>query len=345
MTGRSVFLPITGFLCTIALGDPLPDPPALISTPVTVESAAAVETPEIEPPAELTQTIAEQDAAIKLIEQKDAEARAALSLWYASELDTMRQDAVTQGDLEHVLALDLERQRIDNDISPEEKAKLFYNLRELRSRFERQRAEQMRHATADVRAGLQRYAVALDQLAAIFLQHGNVSAARVVTNARLSMLGAAPTTAVNSAPAPAGYGSWGSSVPPAPDSTGSGSASGSRTSSGSWGTAAATAQGTTAAKGTFSAGSAPAKTWQSASVGNGAPSWAVPKPATGPASAPSATSLSAPPRVQAAQQTLKNLASQVSARGSAPSPGVTITRPSGPGGASAPRGGTGVWAR
>lgn len=185
-----LLLSISGLCGSMALAEPLQKASDLSEAPT--ENPVAVE--EVEPPA-LAETIREHDAARKKLEQQNAEARTALRDWYASSIEALRKEAISAGDLDRVISIDTERQNVDTDISPEEKAKLFYALRELRGRYDRQRAEQARQATADVRSGLLRYGIALDRVASTLSRNGDVAAARVVEKARLSMLGAPPTTA------------------------------------------------------------------------------------------------------------------------------------------------------
>ncbi|HEV7405462.1 MAG TPA: hypothetical protein VGO11_21135, partial [Chthoniobacteraceae bacterium] len=334
MTGRFLLLSISALLGSLAWGEPLPDVSTSTDTPA--EPPTEIQAPaEVETPPELADTIREQDAASKTLEQKDAEARTALREWYASSLETMRQDAISQGDLDKVIALDLERQRVDTEITPEEKAKLFYTLRELRGRYERERTEQMRHATAEVRAGLLRYAVALDRLAGIFLQHGNPAAARVVERARLSMLGVPPTTACAVV-----YTSPGSSARPA--STGSSTAA-----TGNHGASSAKAgavkpavvvTGSTTAKSSASVASAPAANSTGGSTLKGK-SPSAPEKTVAVKSAPTATKVSAPavPKVAAKETAPKKAAPQSSGKsGPAPARAVATSRPAAPS-APAPR--------
>ena len=283
MTERPLLLLMSGLLGCAAFGEPVPDAPSPAEVSTEIQAPAETETPP-----ELAETIREHDAAMKTLEQQDAAALATLRDSYAASLDTMRQEAVSQGDLDHVIAIDFERQRIENEITPEEKAKLFYTLRELRGRYDRERAEQMRHATSEVRAGLQRYAVALDHLAGMFLQAGNVHAAHVVERARLSMLGARPTTACATS-----YPSTGSSTAA---ESGSGSAGTSRHHSESSSKAGAkpTVAGSTTMQGKSGASVAAANT--PAEAVKGKPP-AAPEKSVAAKSAPAATSVSAPTKV------------------------------------------------
>jgi len=93
------------------------------------------------PPETLPLAIEQQVAAQQALGRQESEAGATLRKWYESALDIVKKDATAKGDLNSVLAADQERDRLDRDLTPEEKTKLTPVIRKVRDQYDQARVQ------------------------------------------------------------------------------------------------------------------------------------------------------------------------------------------------------------
>jgi hypothetical protein len=111
---------------------------ALLGLLALLAHAAAAD--PAKPPENLAAAMERQKADLAALQAKSAEGPAALRKWYESALDAVKKDALAKGNLDGVLTADTERQRLDRDLTPEEKAKLPPVLQPVRAQYDQARA-------------------------------------------------------------------------------------------------------------------------------------------------------------------------------------------------------------
>lgn len=131
-----------------------------------------------------------------------AEAEAALQKWYHSALDALKNDAGAKGDLDSVLAIQTERDRVTRDLTPEEKGALPKLMRTVRNQYDQARAQRAAEQKARLAESLRTYAAVLNALEKSLTQKGDIDgaiAARAESTAVAEQLSAG-ATAVAAAP-------------------------------------------------------------------------------------------------------------------------------------------------
>ncbi|HEV7401596.1 MAG TPA: hypothetical protein VGO11_01670 [Chthoniobacteraceae bacterium] len=154
MTARPLVLVIAGML---ALASHAAPPPA--------------------PPENLPAAMSRQVEDVVALKQKTTDAAAALRKWYETSLDTLKKNALAKGDLDAVLAVDGERQRMERDLTEQEKAGLPPASLQVRNQFDQARATQAAQEKSATLVLLRGYVAALDGLEKRLTQKGDIDAA------------------------------------------------------------------------------------------------------------------------------------------------------------------------
>src|SRR4051812_25686359 len=87
-------------------------------------ACAAHAAPVAAPPETLPAAMSRQVEDVVALKQKTDDGAAALRKWYEGALDLLKKNALAKGDLDAVLATDIERERMDRDLTDQEKAQL-----------------------------------------------------------------------------------------------------------------------------------------------------------------------------------------------------------------------------
>ena len=153
----------------------------------------AASTPE---PEELRAAVAQREAAVAAEEQAAAKSTADLREWYLGSLATFRKDAITQGNLDHVLAVDAELARVDRDLTAEERAALYYALRELRYLYDRARRERAEARQSARGAAERKFAAQLESAERSLARQANAVGAQYAHELRDKWLAPIPASAV-----------------------------------------------------------------------------------------------------------------------------------------------------
>ncbi len=129
------------------------------------------------PPETLPLAMQQQVAAQQGLSRQQSEANATLRKWYESALDAIRKDATGKGDLNSVLATDQERDRLDRDLTPEEKSKLSPPMRKVRDQYDQALVQTASQQKAKLAASLRAYITTLELLEKRFTQDSNIERA------------------------------------------------------------------------------------------------------------------------------------------------------------------------
>jgi hypothetical protein len=120
----------------------------------------------------------------------------------------VKKDALGKGNLDGVLATDTERQRLDRDLTAEEKAKLPSGLQQVRAQYDQARATQALQQRTGSTAVLRRYAGTLEELEKQLTKRGDIDGAiatrreRAAVTDALAKLTARPDAAADAKTAP-----------------------------------------------------------------------------------------------------------------------------------------------
>ncbi len=158
------------------------------------------------PPETLPNAIQQQAAGQEALARQESDAAGALRKWYESALDAIKKDATGRGDLNSVLAADQERDRLDRDLTPEEKAKLPPGMRKVRDQYDQARVQRANQQRAKLAASLRAYLTTLEGLEKRFTQDSDIQRALASRDERTKAeetLKALTPAAVPAAPAPA----------------------------------------------------------------------------------------------------------------------------------------------
>ena len=108
----------------------------------------------------------------------------ATKAWYTTSLDKLQRDATARGDLDGVLAVKAEGQRLDRELTPEEKIALPEWLRAARGTYERALAQIADQLTVNEIAALRAHGAELDGLQKRITQAGDIDNALKVKQER-----------------------------------------------------------------------------------------------------------------------------------------------------------------
>ncbi|HEV7405398.1 MAG TPA: hypothetical protein VGO11_20815, partial [Chthoniobacteraceae bacterium] len=126
------------------------------------------------PPEDLTTAIEQQVKAKEGLQARTAEAQAALQKWYHAALDAVKKNATAKGQLDDVLAVDAERERVERDLTPEEAGKLPPVVRGIRTQYDQARTQQKTQEKASLAASIRAYAATLESLEKRLTQKSDV---------------------------------------------------------------------------------------------------------------------------------------------------------------------------
>jgi hypothetical protein len=129
------------------------------------------------PPETLPLAIQQQVAAQQALARQESEANATLRKWYESALDAVKKDATGRGDLNSVLGADQERDRLDRDLTPEEKSKLTPVMRKVRDQYDQARVQMANQQKAKLAALLRAYLTTLEVLEKKYTQNSDIEKA------------------------------------------------------------------------------------------------------------------------------------------------------------------------
>jgi hypothetical protein len=154
MTARPLALIVAGFLALAVSAAP---PPA---APETLPAA-----------------MSRQLEDVVALKKKTDEAIAALRNWYESALDILKKNALAKGDLDAVLAADTERERMDRDLTADEKSKLPPQSLQVRNQYDQARAAQGAQEKSAYLVLLRGYVTTLEGLEKRLTQQGDIDGA------------------------------------------------------------------------------------------------------------------------------------------------------------------------
>jgi hypothetical protein len=136
------------------------------------------------PPENLPAAQSRQVEDVIALKKKTDDAAIALRKWYESALDVMKKNALAKGDLDAVLATDLERQRMSRDLTNQEKANLPLASLQVRNQFDQARVAQAAQEKTATAALLRGYVATLEALEKRVTQKGDIDAALAIRKER-----------------------------------------------------------------------------------------------------------------------------------------------------------------
>jgi hypothetical protein len=166
-------------------------------------------------PEDLPAAVEQQAKAREALRSQAADAQGALQKWYHSALDAVKTNATAKGQLDDVLAVDAERERVERDLTPEEAGKLPPTLRTVRAQYDQARAQQSAQQRASVAASVRAYVATLEALEKRLTQKSDVPNAVATRKERTAAEEELKTLATVAAPAPAVKPATAPATPPA----------------------------------------------------------------------------------------------------------------------------------
>jgi hypothetical protein len=100
----------------------------------------------------------------------------------------VKKDATGKGDLDGVIATDKERERMDRDLTADEKSQLPIALRAVRGQYDQARAQQAAQHNARIAASLHSYSATLEGLEKILTRKGDIDGAIAVRKERAKLI-------------------------------------------------------------------------------------------------------------------------------------------------------------